>query len=227
MTADPDSSRPRPALLAAVALISAAVLGFEIALTRVFAVLLWYHFAFLVISVALCGLGVGGFAAHWLRGSGPLSLRTLAALIVLVPFAVAGAFLAEAFVCFSQWSGRLYAWDLGGAAIAAVGVVGLLHWVGGIDACLAIAVVAAGAGLCVRSKEARRDWPLIATVGALLLVCASNRASPWLDIPPLPPKLDGQQRSLSDRGVTPILFTDLGTPGNSTRIVDSRWDALA
>jgi len=47
-------------MLLAVAFVSAAALGLEVALTRVFAVLLSYHLAFLVISSALCGLGVGG-----------------------------------------------------------------------------------------------------------------------------------------------------------------------
>lgn len=72
-----NSSRPPIALLLAVAVLSAAVLGFEIALTRVFAVLLRYHFAFLVISIAVCGLGVGGYAAYWLRRKREVSLPAL------------------------------------------------------------------------------------------------------------------------------------------------------
>src|SRR5688500_10803804 len=43
-------------------LISAATLLFQIALTRVFSVLFYHHFAFLVISTALFGFGFSGVA---------------------------------------------------------------------------------------------------------------------------------------------------------------------
>jgi hypothetical protein len=43
-------------------LISAATLAFELALTRLFAVAQWYHFAFLAVSVALLGFGASGTA---------------------------------------------------------------------------------------------------------------------------------------------------------------------
>ena len=47
-------------LLAAVALLSAATLGYEILLTRLLAIVQWHHFAFLVISTALLGFGASG-----------------------------------------------------------------------------------------------------------------------------------------------------------------------
>ena len=40
---------------------------FEIGLTRIFSATIWYHFAFVAISVALLGWGLGGFALHSLR----------------------------------------------------------------------------------------------------------------------------------------------------------------
>ena len=49
-----------PATLAAVAVLSAATLGYEILLTRLFSIVQWHHFAFLVISVALLGFGASG-----------------------------------------------------------------------------------------------------------------------------------------------------------------------
>ena len=48
------------ALLAGTALSSFAALLLELALTRLFSVVLFYHFAFLAISIALLGLGAGG-----------------------------------------------------------------------------------------------------------------------------------------------------------------------
>jgi hypothetical protein len=51
-------------ILAAVALVSFASLLLELALTRLFSVVLFYHFAFLAISIALLGLGAGGVFAY-------------------------------------------------------------------------------------------------------------------------------------------------------------------
>jgi hypothetical protein len=55
---------PLRAVMLAVALVSMASLLLELALTRLFSVVLFYHFAFFAISVALLGLGSGGVFAH-------------------------------------------------------------------------------------------------------------------------------------------------------------------
>jgi hypothetical protein len=253
--AAPGALPPPLRLLCAVALLSAAVLGVEIALTRVFAVLLRYHFAFLVISIALCGLGVGGFLAHWARRRRPLVLSHLAlafgggvvlalaltlrvvfpllpeaywltAVLILLPFTAAGAFLAELFAGHAAWSGRLYAWDLAGAAIAAVAVIALLQVVSAIDACLLLGGLGALAGAL--ATVARREQLL---AGGLACLCAvgvvANRRGALLDIPPIPPPTTATQASLADRGVTQPLFTELGDPGHSSRILTTRWNAFA
>jgi spermidine synthase len=50
-----------PALeLAAICLVSIAMLGIQIGWTRIFSFMIWYHFAFLVISTAMLGFSVGG-----------------------------------------------------------------------------------------------------------------------------------------------------------------------
>src|SRR5436853_2858910 len=58
---------PSRAMLVGTALSSFAALLLELALTRLFSVVLFYHFAFLAISVALLGLGAGGVFAHLFR----------------------------------------------------------------------------------------------------------------------------------------------------------------
>lgn len=58
---------PESTLLAGIGLSSFAALLLELALTRLFSVVLFYHYAFLAISVALLGLGAGGVFAHLLR----------------------------------------------------------------------------------------------------------------------------------------------------------------
>src|SRR5947209_1604589 len=49
--------------VAGVSLASFSTLLLELALTRLFSVVLFYHFAFLAISIALLGLGAGGVFA--------------------------------------------------------------------------------------------------------------------------------------------------------------------
>jgi len=55
--------QPRTLLLG-IGLSSFAALLLELALTRLFSVVLFYHFAFLAISIALLGLGAGGVFAY-------------------------------------------------------------------------------------------------------------------------------------------------------------------
>jgi hypothetical protein len=51
-------------LLSGIALVSFGALILELALTRLFSVILFYHFAFLAISIALLGLGSGGVFSY-------------------------------------------------------------------------------------------------------------------------------------------------------------------
>ena len=53
--------------LAGVALVSATLLMTELALTRIFSVVMYYHFAFLAISIALFGVSASGVFAYVLR----------------------------------------------------------------------------------------------------------------------------------------------------------------
>jgi hypothetical protein len=60
----PSASTISRTIMLAVALVSLSSLLLELALTRLFSVVLFYHFAFFAISVALLGLGSGGVFAH-------------------------------------------------------------------------------------------------------------------------------------------------------------------
>src|ERR1700758_637826 len=60
--------RPAPRQLAGVVLVSSSLLIVELALTRIFSVIMYYHFAFLAISIALFGLSASGVFAFVARG---------------------------------------------------------------------------------------------------------------------------------------------------------------
>src|ERR1700693_6140831 len=64
---------PSARQLFGVGLVSATLLMTELALTRIFSVTMYYHFAFLAISIALFGLSASGVCVY-------LARRTLAGI---------------------------------------------------------------------------------------------------------------------------------------------------
>lgn len=91
---DTTPGQPTRPPLAAVALLSAAALGYEVLLLRLFSLIQWHHFAYLAISVALLGFGAAG------------SFVTVARrrLIAAYPQAFAGAaaaFAVTTVACFA------------------------------------------------------------------------------------------------------------------------------
>jgi hypothetical protein len=78
-------SRPSnwPLLYTAVALTTLASLLLELSLTRIFSVVFYYHFAFLAISIALFGLGVGGVFSY-VVSAWPGSLYSKLGIVSLV-----------------------------------------------------------------------------------------------------------------------------------------------
>ena len=80
--------------LAAVAVLSAAALAYELLLLRLFAIVQWHHFAYLAISVALLGIGAAGSLVTLARR------RLLAAWRLSFVLAAAG-FAIAAVACFA------------------------------------------------------------------------------------------------------------------------------
>ncbi|HEX5702221.1 MAG TPA: hypothetical protein VFX97_03280 [Pyrinomonadaceae bacterium] len=155
----------------AVFLITLSGLILEVGLTRIYSASIWYHFAFVAISVALLGWGLGGFTVHLLKQRKPLSIHAAALttllyagaiplclwllvrypfemdrlplyfLAPLLPFFLAGMALSIVFDIHRAVAGSLYFWDLIGAALGAVLVTVLLHLFGG-EAALLVATIA-------------------------------------------------------------------------------------
>ena len=51
-------------LLVILFVLSLSIILFELALTRIFSIVLWYDYAFMAISIAFFGLGIGSFVIH-------------------------------------------------------------------------------------------------------------------------------------------------------------------
>jgi SAM-dependent methyltransferase len=86
--------RPSRGLHGAVFLIALSVLLLEVAITRVFAIVLWHHFAYMVISLALLGFGASGSLLTLFTTRGrTFTTRSIALCASGYGLAVVGAFL--------------------------------------------------------------------------------------------------------------------------------------
>src|SRR5205823_7101859 len=168
----------------AVFLITLSGLILEVGLTRIYSASIWYHFAFVAISVALLGWGLGGFTVHLLKqrmrlsinaaalvtllyaGAIPLCLWLLVRypfemdrlalyfLAPLLPFFLAGMALSIIFDLHRAVAGSLYFFDLLGAAIGAVLITLLLYLLGGEAALLTGAIAPAIAAVLLTFSPA-------------------------------------------------------------------------
>jgi len=159
-----DSMRVPRYLPASLALVSGAVLAYEVLLTRLFSIIQWHHFAYMMISVALLGYGAAGAAVTLLRERlerrfdtalasaaalfaitapagflmaqsvpfNPLEflwdawqplLLLLIYLLLFVPFFFAAVFVCLMLTRFARDAGRVYSYDILGAAGGCLGVI--------------------------------------------------------------------------------------------------------
>ena len=169
-TAAPDSDDVaglRPPLLA-ILIISAAALAYEVLLIRLFSIVQWHHFAYMVISLALLGYGASGTFVALLRRrllanfsrtfrinanlfgwtaatcfllAQQLPFNTLelfwdprqvgylllAYLLLFIPFFFAANCICVSFSRFGEMIPRIYAFDLVGAGLGALGIILLLY----------------------------------------------------------------------------------------------------
>ena len=66
-----------------VFLITLSGLVLEVGLTRIYSASVWYHFAFVAVSVALLGWGLGGFTVHLLKRRMALTMNSAAVVTAL------------------------------------------------------------------------------------------------------------------------------------------------
>lgn len=191
------------ALQLGIFLVTFSGLVFEIGLTRIFSATIWYHFAFVAVSVALLGWGLAGFALHAARGRVRPS-RAAAALVCLLyagciplslwlivrnpfhperlplyfvvstlPFFLAGLALSMIFTLYRERAGRLYLADLLGASTGAVAVTLLLARLGGESTVLAAALAPAAAAALL----SRRLRSAAVLAGALVVAALAAQVS--------------------------------------------------
>jgi predicted membrane-bound spermidine synthase len=203
----------RRSVFLGVALVSLGVLVLQLTLTRLFSATMYYHFAFLAISLALFGSGASGVFVYvqdrrpsaaalpaWLSLAAALfAASTVAALLVVLgnplspadpwprtlarlaaiygacalAFFFAGCVVTLAVAGFAREMGRLYFFDLAGAALGCLLLIPMLDALGAVNTVLAVSLVAALAALTFEraAVPARR-----ATRAALLALCLAQAA---------------------------------------------------
>ena len=223
--------------LIGTAVLSASALLLEIVLTRLFSVLFFPPYVFLVISIAIFGIGIGAalpalrpVMAHSNRLALYCCGATLATLLLLL-FAVLGASLDLQILLlpllalpylffglamsslFSQnpaASRLLYMSDLLGAGVAALIAIPLLDSFGAINSALIAALGFALAGLYFVTQ--RHRWIVLLGIGLPAVLFATNVAANFLDI------------DMSSLATGKPITGPLNSGG---KILRTRWDAFA
>ncbi|HEX7004088.1 MAG TPA: hypothetical protein VF168_07865 [Trueperaceae bacterium] len=194
-------------LAAALSLLAAGGLLFEISLTRLLSVLFFSTYSYLVLSIAVLGLAAGAALArlselarhprHWPFFS---SLAALAAVVLTLyalgsedsgqrfvllpltalPYLFIGVTVTGIFARRSDASPRLYLADLAGAGAGALLAVPLLDLLGGPGGMLAAALAPALAGSLLAPRSAGSLVTALLVAAAVLL--HSTGVGPSLDL---------------------------------------------
>jgi hypothetical protein len=164
------SSLSSALILVGVACVSLSVLLLEITLTRVFSVVMWYHFAFMAISLALLGGAVGGMTVFALR---PRLARwrpeaVLAVLAILFGISVPLVFAAYVRIPFRPSQGWLRVSPWGMLGLMAIYLdVALPFFFGGVCMALALGAWSERAGVVYFADLVGASLGCVAAVVAL------------------------------------------------------------
>lgn len=228
-------------------IVSAGGLAFEVLLTRLFSLVFQYHFAFLAVSTAILGLGLGallagsvGFTRIPQRGQAALPWIALALGLALPLAALAFTSIPSAglvpmyaligmlpFLAAGAFSATLYAhYNQQGAFFYAVDLAGaagglvLAQGLVGTLGAYSAAFFLGGISMLVGLWLARSDRTRIVSIGLALLLAVGllvNRQWRVFELPA------GFESAPPDK----VMYHVLADPSQNARLVDSAWSAFA
>ncbi len=208
-----------------VSLISAATLAHEVLLMRLFSIIQWHHFAYMIISIALLGFGASGtfvvfarrplverYSAAFAASAAlfgitaivsfagaerlpfnaleivwnPWHLGWLAAsyALLMLPFFFGATCIGLAFSRYPRQIRHVYAFDLIGAGIGALGTVGLLFLVFPTTALRFVAALGFAAATLAATGMARHRWLAVGSLGLAAAVIAVWLPPSWTALGP-------------------------------------------
>jgi hypothetical protein len=119
-------------------LVSLSTLMYEILLTRIFSVTMWYHFAFMAISIAMFGMTAGALAVYLLPRlfSQEATQRRMAQSALLFSATIVGSFIVSlqipAITDMALW------WKMTSSLGAIYAIVSVPFFFSGVCICLAL-----------------------------------------------------------------------------------------
>jgi len=186
---------PVKGIAGGLALTAGATLLLEMSLTRIFSITMWYHYAFMAISIALFGLSFGAVLVYvkpvwfprektserlaqlslayvvailvcfWLHLQVPFTPTftfvgvgsvVLSFVLVAVPFLISGVIVCLSLTRFTENIGKIYAFDLAGAAAGSLLLPLLVRPLTGPGVVLCSSLLAALAALLYSSSSPGR-----------------------------------------------------------------------
>ena len=208
---------PRPPFIA-IGLLSACVLAYEVLLTRLFSIVLWHHFAYMIISAAMLGYGASGtlltllkekiaphFGTAYVMAAAALAMlmpgafllaqqvpfnplellwdktqpaKLLAVyLLMMLPFFCGGLGIGLVFAHFGKQASRIYSFDILGAGVGSLGVIGVLFLVPPHQVLTALTVLALlAAAIAVIELKMRPKWLISLFLGLAVLAAVAMPA---------------------------------------------------
>lgn len=166
-------------------LVSASALILEITITRIFSATIFYHYAFVAVSVAILGWGLGGALSHFLRKK--LSLAVVAAMTMLasisipfylwamlqlpmspsllnfycilstIPFFLGGSSVSSVLQILRHRANKVYFADLTGASLGCLLVEPVLSALGAETSVLLLGVTTAMSGILFSFVSGKRQ----------------------------------------------------------------------
>ena len=227
-------------------LLSAASLAFEVTLTHLFSLVFQYHFAFLAISSAILGLGVGAILRYrlptaeriqdWLSPAAGLVALTMSLAVILfsllgfapgiailaiigaLPFVAVGLFSACLYTTYNKKAAWLYAFDLGGAAAGLLGILLLLNWMSATSASFGLGLLAAVVSLLYAGLPRKRPLLPFIALGVALLGLVFNLTTHIFDLP---------SGTLDTIPPDKTMFRLLADPNSGSKLLASAWSSFA
>ncbi|HOT97714.1 MAG TPA: hypothetical protein PKZ83_11325 [bacterium] len=184
---------------AALWMISAAVICFEIVATRISSVIFVNNHAAIILSLAILGLAMGGVFSHYRFKSIDLSDmhriicrttfglglsllvfivaiirlsitdRIIYLILLFVPFFLGGIVYSQLFKFWAEYSFRLYAFDLFGAAAGSISAIFLLNYLGASNSVFFLCILIVSAGVLLSYRQIKK----VLLFGLGVLLCFS------------------------------------------------------